>query len=224
MEISKAEEFINYINNYFNNNGIFNGRFTYTEFSIKVTKNSTLDSRSSTNKGFLNENIDSILLILNNFNFPSNLIDKVRYYYSTHKFIIFGIDSSKLDTIYKVYFEKVNGGVGIKWDSKKYDIEYYLEKPITDLPEITKKFNFPVFNQDLKRLIYMYNENNSKEAFLLKFRKNTFLKDIPKEILDIIYTNRSKKILTIEKYPLNYVSCGIDDDKNIYYTIYYSIL
>jgi len=224
MEVSKAEEFINYINNNFNNNGIFNGRFTYTEFSIKVTKNSVLDSRSSTNKGFLNQNIDSILLILDRFNFPIYLIDKVKQYYNTHKFIIFGIDSSKLDTTYKVYFGKVNGGVGIKWNSKKYDIEYYLEKHITDLPEITKKFNFPVFNQDLKRLAYIYNESNSKEAVLLEFRKNTFLKDIPKQILDIIHINYSEKILTIEKYPLNYVCCGIDDNKNIYYTIYYTIM
>lgn len=228
---SKTKGFLESFNN------IFNSEIGYTEYSLKITKNEVADNRITItlkpkriDKSYFYTNSTPLLNFLGKHSFPSSQIDKILYYYSIPDLngIGFGIDASNIYTVYKVYFEygdSNNSIYSIKWNTEIYDTEHYILKNIADLPNLVKELNLNILiNYNLLySFYYTYSEISTKKSLYLRFKDTTFIKDIPKDITDMLYANYNNKNLSlIEKYPIKLLNYGINSNQEVYYSIYFN--
>lgn len=224
--VSKNFDVIEFLENF--KDDVFLNQIYKIEHSAKITKDTISSDRVSLQ---FNKNqelkIRKILEVLRKYNFPSDKYEDVKNTYSICSAVGFGIDISNSNPTYKIYFEyeDYHKILGIKWDALKYDVTHYLQKDKKKFIEIIKETNFdiiPKFNSDIIGLYYIHDEKSSRNGFDLTFETgDVFLKDIPKNILDITTKNIDKELSHLKEYPIRHFSGGVDNNKEKYFNLYF---
>ena len=224
--ISKNFDVIEFFENF--KDDVFLKQIYKIEHSAKITKDSISSDRVSFQFNKNQElNIRKILKVLRKYNFPKDKYDDIGNMYSVCSAIGFGIDISNLNPTYKIYFEYdgYHKILGIKWDSLKYDFTHYLQVNTKYFMEIIKKTNFdiiPKFNSDIIGLYYIYDEKSNKNGFDLAFETgHVFLKDLPKNVLDITTKDINKELDHLKEYPIRHFSGGVDKNGEQYFNLYF---
>jgi hypothetical protein len=233
--LSKNLNVIEFLENF--KDDVFLNQIYKIEHSAKITKDTISSDRVSLQ---FNKNqelkIRKILEILRKYNFPTDKYDDVKNTYSVCSAVGFGIDISNVgfgidisnsNPTYKIYFEYADYHkiLGIKWDALKYDVTHYLQKDKKNFIEVIKETNFdiiPKFNSDIIGIYYIHDENSNRNGFDLTFETgDVFLKDIPKNILDITTKNIDKELSHLKEYPIRHFSGGVDKNNAKYFNLYF---
>lgn len=224
--LSKNLNVIEFLENF--KDDVFLNQIYKIEHSAKITKDTISSDRVSLQ---FNKNqelkIRKILEILRKYNFPTDKYDDVKNTYSVCSAVGFGIDISNSNPTYKIYFEYADYHkiLGIKWDALKYDVTHYLQKDKKNFIEVIKETNFdiiPKFNSDIIGIYYIHDENSNRNGFDLTFETgDVFLKDIPKNILDITTKNIDKELSHLKEYPIRHFSGGVDKNNAKYFNLYF---
>jgi hypothetical protein len=224
--LSKNKSVVDFVDNF--KDSVFLKHIYKIEHSAKVKKNAISSDRIIL-QFFKNKEISirKILDILRKYNFPTEQYENIKEKYTICDSIIFSIDASISNNIYKIYFEyeSFQKIFGIKWNNEKYDITHYLQRDKKDFIDIVKDtgFNFiPKFNANMIGIYYIYDEKSGRKGFNFIFNNgDVYLKDLPKNVLDITTKDINKELDHLKEYPIRHFSGGVDKNGEQYFNLYF---